>query len=200
MYYLTKILKVLRVPPERFNEPLKEVALELARDQFERTFNKEIGMILSVNKVEHISPGKIIPGDGGTYHLILFEALTFKPVEGEIVEGEVMEITKFGFFMRIGPSDALCHISQMSDKKNRVRLLPGKVAMLQDDFGRKLKQGDRVRAKIQKAAIEINSMKIAVTLRGEGLGPIEWIRNPIKEEEKAKVESEKKRKRRRTRK
>ncbi len=59
--------------------------------------------------------GKIIPGDGATYHKVSFSLLTFYPVIQEIVEGDVVEIADFGAFLRIGPVDALLHVSQLMD-------------------------------------------------------------------------------------
>ena len=57
----------------------------------------------------------MIAGDGATYHKVNFTALTFYPKLHEVVEGEVVEITDFGAFVRIGPTDALLHLSQITD-------------------------------------------------------------------------------------
>ena len=64
-------------------------------------------------KVEPL--GKMIPGDGGTFHRVEFQALTFYPKLQEIVNGELVDITDFGAFVRIGPTDALLHLSQVMD-------------------------------------------------------------------------------------
>lgn len=54
-------------------------------------------------------------GDGAAYHEVTFNALFFKPELQEVVEGEVIEITEFGAFVRIGPMDGLAHVSQVTD-------------------------------------------------------------------------------------
>jgi len=41
--------------------------------------------------------------------------LTFYPKLQEIVQGEIVDITDFGAFVRIGPTDALLHLSQVMD-------------------------------------------------------------------------------------
>ena len=43
--------------------------------------------------------GKMIAGDGGTFHKVEFEALTFYPKLQEIVQGEIVDITDFGAFV-----------------------------------------------------------------------------------------------------
>ena len=48
-------------------------------------------------KVEPL--GKMIPGDGGTFHRVEFQALTFFPKLQEIVNGELVDITDFGAFV-----------------------------------------------------------------------------------------------------
>ena len=59
--------------------------------------------------------GKIIAGNGGTFHRVTFDALTFFPQLQEVVHGELVDITDFGAFVRIGPADALLHLSQVMD-------------------------------------------------------------------------------------
>ena len=48
-------------------------------------------------------------------HKVSFSLLTFYPIIQEIVEGDVVEIADFGAFVRIGPVDALLHVSQLMD-------------------------------------------------------------------------------------
>ena len=57
--------------------------------------------------------GKVIPGHGVTFIKVNFNAMTFFPKLQELVEGEIVEITDFGAFVRIGPTDALLHLSQV---------------------------------------------------------------------------------------
>ena len=68
-------------------------------------------MILDA-KVEEM--GKMIAGDGGTFHKVEFDALTFYPKLQEIVQGGIVDITTLGF-VRIGPTDALLHLSWVMD-------------------------------------------------------------------------------------
>ena len=63
--------------------------------------------MIAVTSIEVSPIGKIIPGDGATYHKVSFSLLAFYPVIQEVVEGDVVEIADFGAFLRIGPVDAL---------------------------------------------------------------------------------------------
>ena len=60
-----------------------------------------MGYIIQVIDVDLDPVGKIIPGDGARYHKVNFSVLSFFPLLQEIVEGEIVEITDFGAFIRI---------------------------------------------------------------------------------------------------
>jgi len=127
-----------------------------------------------------VSPvGKIIPGDGAAYHKVTFSLLTFYPKIQEVVEGEVVEVADFGAFVRIGPIDALLHVSQLMDDfisyDEKQGVLFGK------ETRRKLMSGDQVRVRITAVSLGRagSSGKIGVTARQPFLGKIEWIENEI---------------------
>ena len=141
--------------------------------------------------------GKIIPGDGATYHKVSFSLLTFYPKIQEVVEGEVVEIADFGAFVRVGPIDALLHVSQLMDDfisyDEKQGVLMGK------ETKRKLTSGDRVRVRITAVSLGRagSSGKIGVTARQPFLGKLEWIEQEVKkvkgtEAEKTKKPEEKK--------
>ena len=77
--------------------------------------NAELGYIIMILDAKVDEMGKMIAGDWGTFHKVQFEALTFYPKLQEIVQGEIVDITDFGAFVRIGPTDALLHLSQVMD-------------------------------------------------------------------------------------
>lgn len=172
LYYESEIAVTVRIPPNRFGEKITKVVLELAREKYESSVHPDIGMIVAILGIHNLLPGKIVPGDGSTFHEVIFAAISFKPNRGEIIEGEVAETIKFGIFVRIGCTDTLCHVSQISNDK--FGLAKGRNILIGRDTGRTLRLGDRVRARIIQAAIDHVSMKIAVTMRGEWLGTKTW--------------------------
>lgn len=105
----------IRIPPETFGNPLEAVGHQQVKAKYEGVVNEELGYVIAVINVKVSPIGKIIPGDGATYHKVSFSLLTFFPKIQEVVEGEVVEIADFGAFVRIGPVDALLHVSQLMD-------------------------------------------------------------------------------------
>jgi DNA-directed RNA polymerase subunit E' len=137
------------------------------------------------------STGKIIPGSGSTYHKASFVLLTYFPTLQEVVEGEVVEIADFGAFIRVGPIDALLHMSQIMNDFISYDEKQG--SLIGKETKRKLNIGDH--ARIRVTAISLGrgdvSGKIGVTARQPFLGKIEWINMDV-EQNKPKTVGEQK--------
>jgi len=172
MYQIVTVEDVVRVPPVKFNLPLEQAVKESIADSIEGKIDNVIGVILAVVEIKELGEGKILPGDGAVHYPSKFSLLTWMPKEQEIVEGEVIDITEFGAFVRIGPIDGLAHISQIMDdyvsydEKNSV--LAGKSSH------RILKEGDKVRARIISVSLKEQN-KVGLTMRQPFLGALHWV-------------------------
>lgn len=170
VYKLFTLKESVRVPPNLFGMKLEKAALEILRDQYERTVSKDFGIIVSLHNASIHSAGRVLPGDGAAYFDVEFEALSFLPIVNEVIEGEVSEIVEFGAFVRLGPIDGLVHVSQVAndffsyDKK--LQCLVGR------ESKKSIKKGDTVKAKIATVSLKdtIPNSKIALTMRPDGLG------------------------------
>ncbi len=179
MFQLVELDDVVRVPPNRFGSSLEAVALELLKQKYESTINPDYGYLVLVTNVKVDKIGKIIAGDGATYHKVKFEVFAFFPLKQEIIEGEVVEITDFGAFVRIGPTDALLHLSQIMDDYLTSDVKSGVITASQSK--RTLKVGSKVRVRITAVSLGhgISMGKIGVTCRQPFLGALEWIDDEV---------------------
>jgi len=187
MFKLISMQDTIRIPPETFGSPLEKVGCDQVKKKYEGIVDDELGYVIAATNVEVNPTGKIIPGDGATYHKVLFSLLTFYPIIQEIVEGDVVEIADFGAFVRIGPVDALLHVSQLIDDYMSYDEKQG--VLLGKETKRKLSSGDKVRVRITAVSLGRagSSGKIGVTARQPGLGKLEWIKiDTEKPEEKEK--------------
>ena len=185
MFKLITLQDTIRIPPETFGNPLEKVGREQVKAKYEGVVDEELGYVIAVTSVEVSPIGKIIPGDGATYHKVSFSLLTFYPVIQEIVEGDVVEIADFGAFVRIGPVDALLHVSQLMDDYISYDEKQG--VLLGKETKRKLATGDQVRVRITAVSLGRagSSGKIGVTARQPSLGKLEWIRQDLTKTEEA---------------
>jgi len=131
--------------------------------------------------VVNVGPGIIIPGNANTFHEVEFSVLAFKPVIGEVVEGEVVEIVDFGAFIRLGPLDGLVHVSQICDDYISYEQVGNR--FIGKETGKILEVNDPVRAKIIAVSMGTGrSGKLGLTMRQKFLGKPEWIQTDIEDE------------------
>ncbi len=189
MFKLITLEDTIRIPPETFGNPLESVGHQQVKAKYEGDVSEELGYVIAVTDVKVSPTGKIIPGDGATYHKVTFSLLTFYPKIQEVVEGDVVEIADFGAFLRIGPVDALLHVSQLMDDFISYDEKQG--VLLGKETKRKLMSGDQIRVRITAVSLGRagSSGKIGVTARQPFLGKLEWIKQEM---EKTKGTAEKK--------
>ena len=180
MFSISTLLDVVRIPPSLFGTALKKAAINILKEKYESMINADLGYIIMIldAKVEEL--GKMIAGDGGTFHKVEFDALTFYPKLQEIVHGEIVDITDFGAFVRIGPTDALLHLSQVMDDYLKSDVKSGMI--IANQSGRTLKVGATLRARITAVSLgkAATMGKIGITCRQPYLGADEWIAEEIK--------------------
>ena len=193
MYYKTKIEDTVRIPPYRFGDPLEEVAIQTLNETYEGSLDKKLGLLICVNEIDEIGEGRLIMGDGASYHKVIFNAIFFKPEQHEIFDGEVIDIVEYGAFVRIGPMDGLIHVSQVTDDYISYNSKRG--TLIAKESNKTLDEGDLVRARAVSVSIKdesINNMentrnsKIPLTMRQTNLGRFEWIEEAKQKSKKGK--------------
>ncbi|MHB1931559.1 MAG: DNA-directed RNA polymerase [Thermoplasmata archaeon] len=191
MYYLDQRRDVVRIPPQRLGPELSSVLTELAQQQFEGKLVDGQSLTVTIRNVTPVGEGHIIHGDGGVYQEVQYEALLFKSEIQEVVEGSVVEIRKFGAFVRFGPLDGLLHVSQIMD--DRVNIDEHNQRLVGTESKRDHKVGYKVRARVVSLSLsEISprDSRIGLTMRQPGLGRLEWVQEAHKKAEE-KVPSKK---------
>ena len=180
MFSISTLVDVVRIPPRLFGTTLKKAARDILKEKYESMINAELGYIIMILDAKVDEMGKMIAGDGGTFHKVQFEALTFYPKLQEIVQGEIIPIAIGGAFVRIGPTDALLHLSQVMDDYLKSDVKSGMI--LANQSGRTLKVGSTLRARITAVSLgKAAAMgKIGITCRQPFLGADEWIAEEIK--------------------
>jgi DNA-directed RNA polymerase subunit E' len=190
MYKMIQREDVIRIPPHYLGKDLDVVADYLTRRNFEGRMDNLNRLVIDATEVSRFDEGRIVHGDGAIFQKVNFKALVFQPMLHEVVEGTVVEILKFGAFVRFGPLDGLVHISQVMDDHIDVDL--GNMRLVGKESKRDLKVGDKVRARIVSMSMNERSpreSRIGLTMRQAGLGKIEWLEDEYKERHHIEGES-----------
>ncbi|MEM0218054.1 MAG: DNA-directed RNA polymerase [Desulfurococcaceae archaeon] len=182
MYAILRIRDNVRIPPHKFSKPIREAALEELKAKYEGMLinvHKEegpplYGIIIAILEVDVNELGVLIPGDGASYHRVLFDALVFMPFIKEVVEGEVVSVTRSGLYVNLGPIDGFVHINQVADE--RVTFDTARGSLLLEESRRYVERGDIVRARVYTTGIQPGKgIRISMTMRQPGLGKLEWL-------------------------
>ena len=191
MFSVSTLSDVVRIPPSLFGTSAKKAAINILKSKYESMVNPNLGYIIMILDANVDPMGKLIAGDGGTFHRVEFDALTFYPKLQEIVNGEIVDITDFGAFVRIGPTDALLHLSQIMDDYLKSDVAAG--VILANQSGKTLRVGSTIRTRITAVSLgkAATMGKIGITCRQPFLGADEWIEEEIKKEGLDKKEEEK---------
>jgi len=178
MFLKITLNNIVRIPPTLFGTNISDAAFSILSDQFNGQIYENIGFIIVVIDVLEVGDGKILHGDACTYHTVKCTVLCYMPELHEIVEGTVVEVVEFGCFVRLGPSDALVHVSQICDDfiqfENMSQRFLGK------ESNKILTVDDVVRGRVIAVSMGSGrSGKLGLTMRAPFLGKIEWINEEI---------------------
>ncbi|HLC59944.1 MAG TPA: DNA-directed RNA polymerase [Candidatus Nanoarchaeia archaeon] len=198
MFYKVELKDHIRVPPNLFDLPLEEAVIKRIKTKYSGFISKDLGIVIDVAGMKDIGEGIIIPGDGASYYDVSFELLTFRPEMQEVVVGKIKDIAEFGAFINIGPIDGMIHISQTMDdfvSFSKDKTLTGK------ETKRVLKVADVCRSRIIAVSFkDVLNPKLGLTMRQQGLGRLDWIKEeaegkvPKKEEKEGKEKETKEKK------
>ncbi|MEA1943834.1 MAG: DNA-directed RNA polymerase [Euryarchaeota archaeon] len=182
MYLKTRLVDTVRIGPEQLGMPVTDAVRISLREKLEGRIDKKLGSLVVILDVIDVGEGRILFGDGGVYYETTFNALMYKPVMQEVVEGVVVEIVEFGAFIGVGPLDGLVHVSQLTD--DYVSYDGKNARLVFKESGRAIGEGDKLRARI--VAISLNERdphesRIGLTMRQPALGKLEWLEEAAKE-------------------
>ncbi len=176
MFYKYKVVDVISIKPRMFKEGLEKAAYMQLIEKYVGVYDKDLGYILMISEPKVDPLGKIIAEDGSSNHKVEFYAYAYKPLKGEVVEGEVVGIENFGIFVRLGPVDALVHKSVlMEDSSVDINKIEGLV--VGRNSGYVIRKGDVVRARVldYSPPTGLSLMKIALYMKSRFLGKVDYI-------------------------
>lgn len=188
MFYVIDVEDHVRVEPKHFGLHTQEAIEKQLNESFVDKVSKELGFVITVISVDGVQDGVIIPGDGAAFYKSRFKLLVWRPELHELVYGTIAEITNFGAFIQIGPTQGMIHISQtMEDyvSLSKTGTLAGKASK------RNLSKGDECLARVVAISYKSGEPKIGLTMRQPGLGKLEWIKEDKRKREQAVKKTEK---------
>ena len=178
MYKTLTLSHTVRIPPTKFGGDIKDAAFEILSETYNGQIMEEIGFVVMVVDIIELGDGKLLHGDASTFHPVTFTVLCYIPQMHEVVEGIVVEVVEFGAFIRLGPSDGLVHVSQITN--DFITFENMQQRFIGQETSKVLTVDDTIRGRI--IAVSIGSGragKLGLTMRQPYLGKDEWIQGEI---------------------
>ncbi len=192
MYVVYRVRDIVRIPPSMFSMPLEEAALQVLAQKYVGYVDPDLGIIIAIYNVKVSEHGRILPGDGATYHESEFDVLAYKPVLREVVEGRVVSVREFGLFVNLGPIDGFIHRTQITDEELNYDEKRG--AFIGVKTRKIIEKDNIVRARIIAVSMPkevAQKPRIQLTMRQPLLGRLEWVMEEVERLEKAREKAEK---------
>ena len=96
MFILSKIIDLVRIPPDQFRRDTMSTILHELNNKFANKIIPHVGLCVTIYDVLEADEGQLKPGDGASFINVTFRALVFKPFVGEIVTGWISQCTGEG--------------------------------------------------------------------------------------------------------
>ncbi|RXK42084.1 DNA-directed RNA polymerase II subunit rpb7 [Tremella mesenterica] len=130
---------------------------------------KELAVGNMVITITSIGEGKVLPGTGQARFKTTYTAIVMKPFKGEVVDGQVVNVNKMGFFAMVGPlqvfvSSHLVHADMKFDPNASPPCYRSADEVIQKD--------SKVRMQIVGCRIEANDIFAIGTIKKDFLGQI----------------------------
>ena len=70
MFAIVHLDDVVRIPPNRMKSSLNVTATEILKEKYESMISPELGYVIMIIDAKTNSVGKLVAGDGVTYHKV----------------------------------------------------------------------------------------------------------------------------------
>ena len=71
MFSLSTLEDIVRIPPNLFGTSLDKAAIDILKSKYESMVKPDLGYIIMILSADVEPMGKVIAGDGGTFHRVL---------------------------------------------------------------------------------------------------------------------------------
>mmetsp|Transcript_39355 Transcript_39355/g.78881 ORF Transcript_39355/g.78881 Transcript_39355/m.78881 type:complete len:172 (-) Transcript_39355:3407-3922(-) len=103
MFFISFLKQNIYLPPVYFNKEFKKNIFSSLLNSVEGKKNGPFGLIILVIEIcNETDKGKILPGSSSVLYSLVYRAVTFRAMKGEVLDAIVTNITKSGFFAEAG--------------------------------------------------------------------------------------------------
>lgn len=169
MFFVMVFEQAIVMPPSSLYKDLKNLLKARLIEKVQGSVSEKYGYVICVINVEEPSCGKILDTSGDVLFNIKYKAVVMKPFVGEIVDGVIEKVEKYGIHVSVGPIRVFISNTQFPPDfvyREDNNLYESKV---NND---KLKLDTEVRFRIMGVQYEGNEFHPTGTMNENYLGPL----------------------------
>mmetsp|Transcript_59632 Transcript_59632/g.108704 ORF Transcript_59632/g.108704 Transcript_59632/m.108704 type:complete len:178 (-) Transcript_59632:14-547(-) len=173
MFYIMENFIYLQVRPEFLGPQYVEHIHYLLKQKVEGTVVENTGLVLAVENSVAMDSGKLQEGTGLILVPMRYTAFCIQIFKNEVVDCEVVEVNKLGFFAELGPVRIFVSKSSMPKgwKYTEQDLHAMGPAYVSEKGDQSIRLEAAVRVRLIATRMEAERMLAVGTIDGEYLGP-----------------------------
>jgi DNA-directed RNA polymerase II subunit RPB7 len=103
MFFAMLFEQAIVMPPSSLYKDLKSLLKAKLIEKVQGSVSEKYGYVICVINVEEPSCGKILDTSGDVLFNIKYKAIVMKPFVGEVVDGVIEKVEKYGIHVQVGP-------------------------------------------------------------------------------------------------
>jgi DNA-directed RNA polymerase II subunit RPB7 len=169
MFFVMTFEQAIVMPPNTLHKDLKNLLKAKLIEKVQGSVTEKYGYIICVIYIEEPSSGKILDTSGDVLFNMRYKAVIMKPFQGEVLDGVIEKVEKYGIHVAVGPIKVFISNSQFPPDfvyREDNNLYESK---MNND---KLKIDSEVRFRIMGVQFEGNEFHPTGTMNENYLGPL----------------------------
>merc|ERR1711976_1090769 len=103
MFFVMSFEQAIIMPPSSLYKDLKNHLVAKLIEKVQGSVTEKYGYIICVISIEDPSSGKILDTSGDVLFNMRYKAVVMKPFQGEVMDGVIEKVEKYGIHVGVGP-------------------------------------------------------------------------------------------------
>jgi DNA-directed RNA polymerase II subunit RPB7 len=169
MFFVMSFEQPIIMPPNCLYKDLRNLLKARLIERVQGSVSEKYGYVICVLNVDDSSSGKVLDTTGDVLFNMRYRAVVMKPFEGEIMDGVIEKVDKYGVQVGVGPFRVFISNSQFPPDFEYNESNNTYVSKTQND---KLAVDSEVRFRIIGVQFENNEFHPTGTMNEHYLGPL----------------------------
>jgi DNA-directed RNA polymerase II subunit RPB7 len=167
MFFVMNFEQAIIMPPSCLYKDLKNLLKAKLIEKVQGSITEKYGYVVVVIKVEEPQFGKILDTSGDVLFNIKYSAVVMKPFVGEVLDGVIERVEKYGIHVAVGPFKVFISNTQFPPGYDYID--NSYMSRVHND---KLTLGSEVRFRIVGVQFDNNEFRPTGTMDENYLGPL----------------------------